>query len=160
QVARPAPPPEPSVTTPPISYSVPEDISRAPRKKDTKLTFTPEALTAMRSGSSSTMIEEKMDTPTDQTITETSLAPIMENILAEMQKIHGVFLQKVIRNEQKTEALGIMTRVIDQIKSMSNEIKKTPAQQKRQQPLENINHEQVSLEQVMTELADIKKTIK
>src|SRR5437762_2757589 len=101
-----------------------------------------------------------MESPTDQRITETSSALIMENILAEMQKIHEVFLQKVIRNEQKTEALGIMTRVIDQIKAMSNEIKETPAQQERQQPLENINHEQVSLKQVMTELADIKKTIK
>src|SRR5436190_16098739 len=59
-----------------------------------------------------------------------------------------------------TLTLGIMTWVIDQIKAMSNEIKKTPAQQERQQQLENINHEQVSLEQVMTELADIKKTIK
>src|SRR5438552_1369031 len=84
----------------------------------------------------------------------------MENILAEMQKIYNVFLQKVIRNEQKTEALGTMTRVIDQIKVISNEIKKTPAQQESQQPRENVNHEQVSLEQVMTELADIKKTIK
>src|SRR5437762_1919034 len=141
----------------PKSSRVPEHISSAPKKKDAKLVFTPGVLSALRpdNGSSNTSAEQ-MDTPTNQAATETNLEPTMENIIAEMQKVHDMFTQKVIRSKQKTEVRDIMAWVIDQIKAMGNEVKKTPTQQERQQPSE----ENINLGQVMAELAEIRKAMK
>ena len=92
QATRPAPLPEPGIITPPTKYTVPEDVSRAPKKKETKLALTLETLNMLHPSSSSTMIDKERDISMDQKITEPSLALIMDNILAEMQKIHNVFL--------------------------------------------------------------------
>jgi len=158
QVAKPTLPLAPGITTPPTKYCMPGDTSRAPKKKDTKLTINPEALSTLRhdNESSTKSAIEPRETPTDQARTETGLEPTMEDILAVMEKVHNTLLQKVIRSEQKTEARSNMEWIIAQVKAMSKEIKDTPAQQEMQQSSE----ENISLGQVMAELAEIKKAVK
>src|SRR5436190_16049599 len=46
--ATPTTPPEQGATTPPTKYSTPEDISRAPKKKDAKLVIHPDQLSTLR----------------------------------------------------------------------------------------------------------------
>ena len=104
--------PEPSNVTPPTKYCTPEDIGKAPRKKETKTLNTPEEVSTIRVNNADTSKagSKPMDTPidTDQTSAKFNMEPTLENILKVMQDVYDALCQTTLRNIPKNTARSKM----------------------------------------------------
>lgn len=143
-------PPGRSPVTPPTKYCAPEDVGKAPRKKDTKIVVTPGELGVIRIND-----KTKGNSEPELVNNEADMEPILENIIKIMQHVEEVLQQPTIRKDQKENARNKMAWAITHAKAIDEDIKSIQAQEGKPPINEN-----TCLEKVLAELGEIKRAVK